>query len=79
MSADNYYRVRKHPKGGFAYVMGFASEDNPDLTVKDDHPQFATLGEAFNAAMNEYSEYGVDIDPECLPDTDAQPDAQSSN
>ena len=27
MSSDNYYVIRNHPDGGFAAVMGFASDD----------------------------------------------------
>lgn len=28
MSADNFYVLRKHPLGGFALIMGFASDEN---------------------------------------------------
>jgi hypothetical protein len=27
MSSDNYYMIRNHPDGGFAAVMGFASDE----------------------------------------------------
>lgn len=65
MSADNYYVVRLHPKGGFTYVMCFASDENPDLTVSDRHPMFPDLWEAYAAASSEYAEYGVQIHDEC--------------
>ena len=65
MSADNYYLVRKHPLGGFTYVMGFASDvdddDNeivPEATVSD--PRFDTKEAAMSACMHEYAEYGYD-------------------
>ena len=65
MSADNYYLVRKHPLGGFTYVMGFASDtdDNgfeiiPEATVSD--PRFDTKEAAMSACMHEYAEYGHD-------------------
>ena len=70
MSADNFYIIRNHPKGGFAAVQGFASDtdDNdeqiyPEVSVND--REFRTISEALEFAMNEYSEYGVDIHPEC--------------
>lgn len=63
MSADNYYMVRKHPLGGFTYVMGFASDIDddgndviPDAT--ESNPQFKTKKEAMNACMHQYAEYG---------------------
>jgi hypothetical protein len=70
MSADNFYIVRKHPFGGYAAVQGFASDvdDNdeqiyPEANVTDQ--QFKSIGEALNWAVMEYSEYGVDVHPEC--------------
>lgn len=70
MSADNFYIVRKHPFGGYAAVMGFASDvdDNdeqiyPEVEVTDQ--QFKSIGEALNWAVIQYSEYGVDVHPEC--------------
>lgn len=70
MSADNFYIVRKHPFGGYAAVMGFASDvddnDNqiyPEANVVDQ--QFKSIGEALNWAVIQYSEYGVDVHPEC--------------
>lgn len=70
MSADNFYIVRKHPFGGYAAVMGFASDvdDNdeqiyPEAEITDQ--QFKSIGEALNWAVIQYSEYGVDVHPEC--------------
>lgn len=63
MSADNYYVIRKHPQGGYTYVMGFASDDNPDLTVKPGkHRQFERWQDAFQAATDDGSEYGISFD-----------------
>ena len=63
MSADNYYLVRKHPLGGFTYVMGFASDVDaadepivPEATTS--HPRFDTKEDAMHACMHEYAEYG---------------------
>jgi hypothetical protein len=71
MSADNFYLIRKHPLGGYAAVMGFASDvdDNdeqidPEARITDE--QFKTWQEAFNWASHQYAEYGYDIHPECL-------------
>lgn len=69
MSADNYYLVRKHPLGGFTYVIGFASDvDEDDVEImpeaKESDPQFETKEEAMNASLKEYSEYGSQYHPE---------------
>lgn len=65
MSADNYYLVRKHPLGGFTYVMGFASDTDddgeeiiPEATISD--PRFDTKEAAMSACIHEYAEYGHD-------------------
>ena len=64
MSADNFYLIRRHPLGGFAAVMGFASDDNePQARESDD--RYATVGEAVVAASEGYSEYGVSVHEEC--------------
>jgi hypothetical protein len=70
MSADNYYIIRKHPFGGFAAVMGFASDtDEDDLQVMPDATEldmrFVTVTSAVSYALGEYSEYGVSVHPEC--------------
>lgn len=65
MSADNYYIVRKHPEGGYTYVMAFESDDNPDIDVKPNSPRYDSLSAALNAALMEYSEYGIAVHPEC--------------
>lgn len=60
MSADNYYLIRKHPKGGYAAVMGFASDDATP-GVRQSHQQFKTFEDAVLWASEQYSEYGVSI------------------
>lgn len=72
MSSDNYFVVRKHPEGGYTYVMGFESdplntENNifVDIKVKDTDPIFTDYEDALNAALSDYSEYGVVTHPEC--------------
>lgn len=64
MSADNYFLIRVHPNGGFAAVMGFASDENvPE--ARPDHEQYSTIEAALFAADDEYSEYGVSVHEEC--------------
>lgn len=70
MSSDNFYIIRRHPKGGFAAVMGFASDiDDQGNEITPDVPasaqSFSTLSDALNWAINEYSEYGVSVHEEC--------------
>lgn len=67
MSADNFFIVKPHPKGGFTYVQGFASDEEagPWLTPTPEHRQWPTVALALQAAMNDYSEYGVSVDPSC--------------
>lgn len=66
MSADNYYVVRKHPTGGFGYVMGFDSDIRPDRDVHKDDPSFPTIEDAIDAACDDgWTEYGIQIHPEC--------------
>lgn len=69
MSADNYYLVRKHPLGGFTYVMGFASDvdENDDEIIpvaEESDPQFKTKEEAMRASSHQYAEYGHSYHPE---------------
>lgn len=46
MSADNYYMIRNHPEGGYAAVMGFASDDGGYLWDDEtDNYQFGLDGE----------------------------------
>ena len=75
MSSDNYFVVRSHPKidGGFTYVMGFESDylnqgDTifVDIPVTDRDPIFYNYKDALNAALEDYSEYGVVTHPECI-------------
>lgn len=65
MSADNFWWVTVHPKGGFTYVMGFASDDEPPIVDESrDLPRFDLLDEAWIAATRDgWTEYGVSIDP----------------
>lgn len=67
MSSDNYYIVRKDAYGFFVPVMGFASNDEdgyvPRISSRD--KRFTNIKDAINEALNSYSEYGVDVHPEC--------------
>lgn len=74
MSSDNYFVVRSHPKidGAFTYVTGFESDNVNagqtvfvDIPVKDTDPIFYNFDDAMNAALADYSEYGVVTHPEC--------------
>jgi hypothetical protein len=72
MSSDNYFVVRKHPEGGYTYVMGFESDyenlgDNifVDINVKDTDPIYTDYEDALNAALEDMCEYGVVTHPEC--------------
>lgn len=66
MSADNYYIIRKHPDGGFAALMGFASDDRmPVIDTDRAYKTFETVDQAVMWASDEYSEYGVSVHPEC--------------
>lgn len=65
VSADNYYRVCQHPDGNhFTFVMGMG-DDIPTPMLAS--PKFATVRQAYEAASERYSEYGVSIDPWLLP------------
>lgn len=66
MSADNYYSIRIHPLGGFAAVMGFASNEEGVPAAYKSDVQFSDVEAALDWAMGEYSEYGVSVHPECL-------------
>jgi len=75
MSSDNFYVIRKHPKGGFTYVMGSASHDldddetfNIDLPVSKNSSVFKTFDEAMDSALGLWAEYGVFTHPECEED-----------
>lgn len=74
MSSDNYFVVRSHPKidNAFTYVMGFESDPRNtgedifvDIPVRDSDPIFYNFEDAMNAALSDYSEYGVVTHPEC--------------
>lgn len=61
MSSDNGYQIQKHPKGGYAAVMYFASDAEIRQPVEADR-SFSTLYEALLWANGEPSEYGVSWD-----------------
>ena len=65
MSADNYYLITRHPGGGYTALMGFASSDYPLIPDMKD-PQFTTQRAAWEFANEDYSEYGIRIDPDLL-------------
>jgi hypothetical protein len=72
VSSDNYYVVRKNPKGGFSYVQGFESDPENyassvfvDIPVTDVSKVYDTYDECLEAALEDYSEYGVVTHPEC--------------
>ncbi len=76
MSADNYYRICKHPKGGYAAVMGFMSNKLDGIVAEphDDSPQYATVAEAVAVADSEtILEYGIEFDADCIPLPPGQP------
>lgn len=72
MSSDNYYVIRKHPHGGYTYVTGFESDPRNvgeeifiDIPAKPDDIMWLTYDNALQAALEDYSEYGVVTHPEC--------------
>lgn len=74
MGSENYFVVRQHPKidGGYTYVEGFEFDDRNngtkvflDIKVKDTDPIFFKYEDALNAALEDYSEFGVVTHPEC--------------
>jgi len=65
MSADNFYLIRKHPKGGFTFTQEFASNDGYS-DVRPTNMQFDSVDAATNAAIADgYTEYGLTIHSEC--------------
>lgn len=74
MGSENYFVVRQHPKidGAYTYVEGFEFDDRNngtkvflDIKVKDTDPIFFKYEDALNAALEDYSEFGVVTHPEC--------------
>ena len=72
MSLDNYFVVRKNPKGGFSYVEGHQSDPRNegssvfiDIPVSDISKAYATFDECINAALEEDAEHGVVTHSEC--------------
>lgn len=68
MSADNFYFITHHPMGGYAVLMGFASNDEEPLVATAKSLRFDSLPEAISYANEEYSEYGVQISKGILDD-----------
>ena len=69
MSADNFNLIRRHPLGGFTYVMSFASDEGHASAPTSRSRQFKTFEEALACAREEYTEYGVAVHSECHQDT----------
>lgn len=69
MSADNYLLIRRHPRGGYAIVTGFASDQYARQARYGD-AEYATLSSAVIAAQRimdeEVYEYGMQIEREIV-------------
>jgi hypothetical protein len=72
MSLDNYFVVRKNPKGGFSYVEGFQSDllnagtdVLVDIPVTDVSKIYNTFDECLKAALEDNAEHGTITHPEC--------------
>lgn len=63
MSADNGYMIRKHPKGGYAAVHYFMSDEG-EITASEDAPSYPTPMDAYWAVDSEWTEYGTTFHPE---------------
>lgn len=64
MSSDNYWLIRKDNYGKFVPVMGFDSDESePFISLR--HARYSTIESAVAAVQDEYTEYGVQIHPEC--------------
>lgn len=67
MSADNYYIIRKDVNGFYVPVMGFVSSEEEGYVPRIDSRdvRFTTVSKALNYACEQYTEYGVQVHPEC--------------
>jgi hypothetical protein len=65
MSADNFNIIRRHPSGGFTYVMDFASSEEAYPEAKINSPRFESFALAMDEAQRDDAEYGVRVHPEC--------------
>lgn len=77
MSADNYWYITTHPKGGFTYVMGFASDEfGPE--APEHAPYWPTAKHALSAAVSDdtYVEYGIQMSREAQEDLQGEPFCQ---
>lgn len=63
MSSDNYYYVVKVP-GGFAALMGFASDDYLPTYQPGRDTVFNTADDAMSYAEGSYAEYGAETSDE---------------
>lgn len=71
MSADNYFLICRHPDGGYAAVMMFASDESEIDSVPSEsfveqgfHNRFDTIEEAYETAASGDTEYGVTFHPD---------------
>lgn len=64
MSADNGYIIRKHPEGGFAAVMFFASDDGYPLVRPERHLSFPSVAAAIESVEDDWTEYGIRLHSE---------------
>ena len=65
MSADNFYVIVRHPNGGFTPIMGFASDEEFCAKAEEWMHSFDNLEDAYSYATEDWTEYGVRVDPEC--------------
>ena len=72
VSLDNYFVIRKNPKGGFSYVEGHETDPKNrgmsiyvDIPVTDVSKVYETFDECMTAALEDNAEYGVVTHPEC--------------
>ena len=68
MGLNNYFVVRKNPKGGFSYVEGHISDngiETVDIPVSDISKVYETFDDCMTAALEDNAENGVITHPEC--------------
>jgi len=72
VSLDNYFVVRRNPRGGYSYVEGhesdpknFGSNIFVDIPVTDVSKIYKTFDDCMIAALEDNAEYGVITHPEC--------------
>lgn len=67
MSSDDFYAIRLHPLGGFAAVSAPASNDRWPV-IRPTDTRFDTFEDAKDHGGTMYSEYGINVHPECYVD-----------